>query len=34
MTLFRYLDDDGETFPGVLIDGTHYSLAEFFDELG
>jgi 2-keto-4-pentenoate hydratase/2-oxohepta-3-ene-1,7-dioic acid hydratase in catechol pathway len=34
MKLFRYLDDDGETFPGVLIDGTHYSLAEFFDELG
>ncbi|MCY7351535.1 MAG: fumarylacetoacetate hydrolase family protein [Cytophagaceae bacterium] len=33
MKLFRYVAND-DIIPGVLIDGVHYSLEGFFDELG
>ncbi len=33
MKLFRYVAGD-DIIPGVLIDGVHYSLETFFDELG
>lgn len=33
MKLFRFRDGD-QTKPGVLLDGTHYDLSEFTDDLG